>query len=29
MARQQKVRERDVQMALAANQELVENLKRT
>jgi putrescine transport system permease protein len=29
MARQQKIRERDVQMALAANQELVENLKRT
>jgi len=29
MARQQKTRERDVQMALAANQELVENLKRT
>jgi putrescine transport system permease protein len=28
MARQQKARERDVQMALAANQELVENLKR-
>jgi putrescine transport system permease protein len=29
MARQQRLRERDVQMALAANQELVENLKRT
>jgi putrescine transport system permease protein len=29
MARQQKARERDVQMALAANQELVENLKRS
>ena len=29
MARQQKIRESDVQMALAANQELVENLKRT
>jgi putrescine transport system permease protein len=29
MARQQKLRERDIQMALAANQELVENLKRT
>jgi putrescine transport system permease protein len=29
MARQQRIHERDVQMALAANQELVENLKRT
>ncbi len=29
MARQQRLRESDVQMALAANQELVENLKRT
>jgi putrescine transport system permease protein len=29
LARQQRARERDVQMALAANQELVENLKRT
>jgi putrescine transport system permease protein len=28
MARQQKARDRDAQMALAANQELVENLKR-
>jgi putrescine transport system permease protein len=29
MARQQRIRERDIQMALAANQELVENLKGT
>jgi len=29
MARQQRIRDRDAQMALAANQELVENLKRT
>jgi hypothetical protein len=28
MSRQQKMRERDAQMALAANQDLVESLKR-